>query len=667
MDVRLPNGTMIRGVPDDMSREALMAKAISGGYATESDFSSVTQRLEQPISQPQEALSPVYFEGEDIPRMVPPQVAEAEESRQNMLRVPGMADDDPIGSFKGGRAGTIAVSAMAGAELGRRSVGPDPRMQLAGAAAGGAIGAFGGSYGYDRFKNVPPHEAALTALREGELDATFGAGIPILANYAKVLGPAFIKMAGIDAEKADYLLKTASKIEAQYGIVDAASNQLVKGARTVLGVFPWIGTPFRKASARSAEAIEKNIDSQLNRVAPNATLSQLGVDMTKAAKNSYSEWKGVAGRMFDDADEYALRMDATAPSNPVVETAQNIGKRKNFPKLTEGEFTDAGGSAVTEYIDSASKIAGDRLTVEELRALETGADELWTPQLSSVDARRLMIFKEGIEKAWADISVSAGKDKAAFGNKWVDILEADELVKQNYDNAKSFYAAGMERFSTATAKKFGRVDKRIFRAGAFKSGTINEDEVARMAFNMKSPQAVSDLKAVVGPDAVRGAFRHNIETAIEKSTVRNAEGAVTSFKWDSLQKAMGLTGDAVEQKALDEVLKGTGVSAKDFYDVIELGIHMEGAPNASKFVARRATLGGKSAVFGALGAGAFIGGTSGIAATIIPALLTRYGATLLTKPETLKALLHTLDPSVKPALRRIALARLVKMSMEQDD
>ncbi len=653
MDIRLPNGMTIRGVPDDMTKEALMAKAISGGYATENDFKTTTS-----FKKP-EPLSPVYLEGAEIPTMVPESAAMEEEARQQMLRVPGMESGTPIGSQKTtkGRAGTIAVSAMAGSELGRRSVGPDPRMQIAGAAIGGALGAFAGSYGYGRATSVPPHEAALDALREGELDASFGVGIPILANYAKVLGPAFIRLAGIDAEKTKYLLATADKIGAKYGIVDASANQLVKGARTVLGVFPWIGTPFRRASQESAEAIEKTIESQLNRVAPNASMSQIGIDMTKAAENSYIEWKRVAGGLFDNADDYAKSVGATAPAAPIIENAQMIGRRADFPTLTEGEFKDAGGSAISEYIASSTKIAGDRLTVDELRALEKGADELWSRELPAVDARRLTLFKEGIERAWADINVldAAGK------------VVDDPLVRTNYDNAKSFYADGMTKFSTPTAKKFGRVDKRLFRPGAFKAGTLNEDEVARFAFNLKSPQSVADLKSLVGEDAVRAAFRENIDAAIEQAAVKNSEGVVTSFKWGTLQKSMGLTGNAVEEEALVEVLKGTGVKAKDFYDIIELGMRLEGAPNASKFVARRATLGGKSALFGALGAGAFIGGTSGMAATVIPAIMTRHGATLLTRPSTLKNLLATLDPTAKPALRRIALARLIKWDMEQED
>jgi len=118
---------------------------------------------------------------------------------------------------------------------------------------------------------------------------------------------------------------------------------------------------------------------------------------------------------------------------------------------------------------------------------------------------------------------------------------------------------------------------------------------------------------------------------------------------------------------LREILKGTGVNVNDFYKVIGLGMKLEGAPNASKFVARRATLGGKGALITAFGGGAVLGGSSGAIGTIVPIVMARYGATLLTRPSTLKALISTLDPTVKPALRRIAAARLIKIDMESED
>lgn len=52
MDVTLPNGTVIRGVPDDATKEQIRQKAIAGGLATPEDFVASEQQTQQ--AQPQQ-------------------------------------------------------------------------------------------------------------------------------------------------------------------------------------------------------------------------------------------------------------------------------------------------------------------------------------------------------------------------------------------------------------------------------------------------------------------------------------------------------------------------------------------------------------------------------------------------------------------------------------
>ena len=47
MDVRLPNGKIIRGVPEGTSKEEVMQKAIAAGIATESDFGAAPKQPEE--------------------------------------------------------------------------------------------------------------------------------------------------------------------------------------------------------------------------------------------------------------------------------------------------------------------------------------------------------------------------------------------------------------------------------------------------------------------------------------------------------------------------------------------------------------------------------------------------------------------------------------------
>ena len=54
MDVRLPNGTVIRGVPDGTPKDEIMRKAIAAGLATEADF-GIAQPAQQPV-QPERTI-----------------------------------------------------------------------------------------------------------------------------------------------------------------------------------------------------------------------------------------------------------------------------------------------------------------------------------------------------------------------------------------------------------------------------------------------------------------------------------------------------------------------------------------------------------------------------------------------------------------------------------
>ncbi len=49
MDIKLPNGKVINGVPEGTTKEAIMAKAISAGLASEADFTGLTERSESSL------------------------------------------------------------------------------------------------------------------------------------------------------------------------------------------------------------------------------------------------------------------------------------------------------------------------------------------------------------------------------------------------------------------------------------------------------------------------------------------------------------------------------------------------------------------------------------------------------------------------------------------
>lgn len=72
MDVELPNGTVIQGVPDGTSKEEIMRKAIGAGLATEADFAAPASAPEPAPAQeqPQQAQPEEKSWYESIPQVV---------------------------------------------------------------------------------------------------------------------------------------------------------------------------------------------------------------------------------------------------------------------------------------------------------------------------------------------------------------------------------------------------------------------------------------------------------------------------------------------------------------------------------------------------------------------------------------------------------------------
>lgn len=112
MNVELPNGTMLEGVPDGTSKDAIMQKAIQGGLATAEDFGIAPTVAPEPPQEDPSTLDNVgqwFKENIDVPA---------------------------------GIAGAMAAGSYAGRMGG-------PKAGVVGGIAGGALGTFGGSLASD--------------------------------------------------------------------------------------------------------------------------------------------------------------------------------------------------------------------------------------------------------------------------------------------------------------------------------------------------------------------------------------------------------------------------------------------------------------------------------------------------------------------------------------
>ena len=159
MDVRLPSGTVIRGVPEGTSKEDIKAKAISAGLATEADFGTTTAPTGSFLENLANQYAPGLLQGAE----------RAGQALQNM--------EPPEPSTIGGLVGSIGGT-MVGGPMG--------------GVAGGALGSSAGEF---LERAMKPGEMTVDdyvgSVKEGLISAgidaaTLGAG--------KVVAPGFRKL-----------------------------------------------------------------------------------------------------------------------------------------------------------------------------------------------------------------------------------------------------------------------------------------------------------------------------------------------------------------------------------------------------------------------------------------------------------------------------------------
>jgi len=88
MDIKLPNGQVIEGVPEGTSKQEVMEKAIRGGYATAEDFNEAPNRELPPM------LVDAEPSHEDIVNQINPEPASKSIPPMKRKQPPKLADNE---------------------------------------------------------------------------------------------------------------------------------------------------------------------------------------------------------------------------------------------------------------------------------------------------------------------------------------------------------------------------------------------------------------------------------------------------------------------------------------------------------------------------------------------------------------------------------------------
>jgi len=540
-----------------------------------------------------------------------------------------------------------------------------------GMAAGGALGAGAGPPLFDVLNNIarlskgmkprqrPVKEAFKGAGREAMTDLAFSAGAmgagPLLRRIGK---PALGKVLGVMTPQARRMRDKAEAMGISLGAAHVSPRKFIRGAASVLGIFPFVGTPLREGQARVVAQLDKHAADLLNTLAPTSTTYALGKKMVAKVTGRYNKTNRVASALYERFETLAnnLSVREIVPTAPLKNAVRDIFGRqaRGTIILTSGKKMKRFGSdELGDFLKQIDEFP-EKITVEQARGLEREFNRIIRQAgKEGYDVTRLASMKEAMEKSKNSLDISKLKKP-----------EADAVIGA-WNRANEFFSKTRLIFETPTAKRFGRVERNIFNKNIFKPGTVNADEIFKDVFRARSPEALDDLRKLVGGQAFRRASRAFLADAFQKSHVSSKEGALvgTLFSAADFEKRLGLnTAEGLE--AFDTMLRGSGSSARDWKQFLKVAKTATDITirDPSTFLTRRIILGG-----GLMG-GAIVGaGKLSLKASGLITWFLRRSATILMSKEQLRLMTRILSDTTSDHLRRTSLVRLLRLSAENGE
>jgi hypothetical protein len=585
---------------------------------------------------------------------------------------------------------------LTGGELGAKVPGP-PWLKAITTLAGGIAGVAGGSSVPEAYWNavetlgiVPPGTAKQKALSKEELLQLIKG--EVLLELVTLGGVSALRTGGrLTAQLFTGMTKEGRRIaegSAKLGInlmpVQVGDRVLGKGFVSVVGRFPLIGKPIYKRGLATEKAFAKEVENMPERIAPLFIQSDLGMQIYREGKNllksmndyfdenyrylfARAEAAGVGVRPEHTlAEAHKIKEEMLKRSPTGVSEALGL-QEKQLDELYQGysDFLDKNIFKMEETRPGGDYIRREQ-TFREMDGI-AGMLDRYALTLEGGKKRAIQYFNKRLkDAALFDMKTNAfGRNADVFQNEMA-------TLDRQFSNTMKQY------FETSTAKRFARVRRRGLRAIEFDEWTTqNVDQLARFVVDTKSPEALKDLRKIVMPSTWRSIKASILYDALRKPlhALQVPEG---HFKFDALafERAIGFDSKTSPlRKTFEELFEKGNVTTKDLESFLAVGKKISGLeiPNVSDFVARRAVLGGRSAIWGAFFVGAAgsasagyeQGGFWGLAMnTIMFAGGARLLAATLSNPMTARPFMKVLNSEASLAHKRAVLARIIRLGLE---
>lgn len=385
--------------------------------------------------------------------------------------------------------GLLGLAAIGGKDFLTRGVMFNPGMYFAGEYGGTMMG----GQVYDRVNDflrwangLEPkdvQEQVDQGLHDAYMNLAFTGGSMVAAPLYNAFKNKIARATfGIKPSAESY--KKAKELSDTYGIpysiIQATNYGLWKAYPKVIGVFPWVGKPFKTQQQSIDESIRQYLDTMANGLAPTQTVFNLAGDITNIFKNNYKSVRAAQGILFDDFYKYADKLrgkkiiDITAFKGRAGDVAERF--MGNLPEGSTGVLRFPGDAAQKSFGNFYRDLTNlpDQITMEQaINLKQTFSDftaafegtfkggKVPIREASALNKLQLVLEKDFMNLKNIDNAI----DQAVF-----------ETAQKKYATAVDFFSNTMSRFEGGVPGTIKMAKPSIFSPGADVSGMLYTDE-----------------------------------------------------------------------------------------------------------------------------------------------------------------------------------------------
>lgn len=409
---------------------------------------------------------------------------------QKMARLDWLLPDQLVSKGSAEMIGSLGAMTAAGLATTATSGAAAPSI-----LAADALGSTAGGQVYEltnqilrHLNDLPKEDQQLQNakfLNDAYLNLAFTGGSMSLGPIFKAFKPTVGRVLfGLDNKNPEYqkMLEVAETYGVPLGIIQATNSSFWKGYSKVLGVFPWVGTPFIRAGEGANEAIRQYFDTATKNFAPMQTMASLGGDVMKLARKEYEDTMTVSRLLYNDFEEYAGKLAGkkVIKLDTVKKLADQFAQkvRSDMPRTPGVDFRfpgDASKQSFEKFYSTLAALDPDGITIQQARTLQ----EMFTNFQANfkIEGKGIVPEKETARITQLGLAMESDFNRLVNIDDDVDKVVFETAMKK-LTTANDYLASVMPKYEGPTQNLYKQVNAAIFGSGpqSFTGGAMTSKE-----------------------------------------------------------------------------------------------------------------------------------------------------------------------------------------------